>query len=311
MFDIDKITSGIIKEYQKNNSVSIFLNSEGPCAKSIGLYTLLDDICDKFEFDKNKITIFTNNEFETHNIYNVYFQGQHWFGQCAKYATPAYQNIDHLRNKDVTTNLFGCLYNIPTWSRLCLLTHLKFNTTSQSILACNVSYTKTGPTLLSLDQLILNAPNELFNVVDYLKTSPKSLFGDEDKPLAVDSIMKATDLYSTFFIDIVAETFTQGNTFFVTEKTIRPLYAYTPFIIYGPKHFLSTLKNRYGFKTFSQWWNEDYDNYEDYERIKKIYYLVDQIDKLTLNERQTLFNDMKEVLEFNHNRLKEIVSNYE
>jgi len=64
--------------------------------------------------------------------------------------------------------------------------------------------------------------------------------------------------YPKFLIEIVAETYTQGNCFFPTEKTVRPLSQGKGMLIYGPKNFLKRLRDL-GFRTYDSIWNEDYD----------------------------------------------------
>ena len=44
--------------------------------------------------------------------------------------------------------------------------------------------------------------------------------------------------YNQFQIEVVAETMTRGETFFVTEKTIRPLMGSKPLLVFGPKNYL-------------------------------------------------------------------------
>lgn len=64
--------------------------------------------------------------------------------------------------------------------------------------------------------------------------------------------------YDKFHIEVVAETYTLGDTFFPTEKTIRPIMGGKPFMVYGPRFFLSRLKDL-GFTTFESLIDESYD----------------------------------------------------
>ena len=114
------------------------------------------------------------------------------------------------------------------------------------------------------------------------------------------------DLYKDFFIDLVSETFVSGSCFFWTEKSIRPMMLNTPFIVMGPVAFLSNLKNRYGFKTFSTYWDESYDNLQHYDRIQAIYKIRESLDNVSLLDRQSMDNDMKLILEHNYNRVLEL-----
>jgi hypothetical protein len=159
---------------------------------------------------------------------------------------------------------------------------------------------------VSLDKVIENAPDQLYNIVEYLKTGPEPLVGHPGHKPDFDENMDVLKFYNDFFIDVVGETYSNGLTFFVTEKTVRPIVALTPFITYGPQGFLSNLRARYGFKTFGQWWDESYDNYSGYDRIKKMYTVIDQIDVLSLSDKQQMYFDMQETLLHNYKVLSNI-----
>jgi hypothetical protein len=84
------------------------------------------------------------------------------------------------------------------------------------------------------------------------------------------------DFYHLFEIELVAETCCRGETFFPTEKTVRPMLAQKPVLIFGPRFFLQNLK-KLGFKTYSDCWSEDYDQLEGYERWSAIQEIIKQI----------------------------------
>ena len=69
--------------------------------------------------------------------------------------------------------------------------------------------------------------------------------------------------YSRSKIELVTET--ETNFFFITEKTIKPIRAGIPFVIVGCRHYLKKLK-QLGFKTFSPYIDESYDNEPDTNR---------------------------------------------
>ena len=91
-----------------------------------------------------------------------------------------------------------------------------------------------------------------------------------------------------------------GNTFFPTEKTIRPIIAQTPFIIMGPKHYLANLK-KLGFKTFDKWWSEDYDQFAGVDRIIEIKKRLSDIFSWQQEKLHTVLTEMQPILEFNYN----------
>ena len=108
--------------------------------------------------------------------------------------------------------------------------------------------------------------------------------------------------YLDFLIDIVAETWTQGNTFFPTEKTIRPMLLKKPMIVMGPKNYLNYLRQM-GFRTFADFWDEEYDGYDGPDRYLKILKLIDNLATKSNQELETMYWDMQYTLDHNHNLL--------
>ena len=306
IYNLGNLAADIIKEYQENNFAVINLNGEGPCCDSIELYKILDYICQEFKFKKSNISIMTCNSEEAHPEYNIVHKTQHWIhGTYKGIISKGYKKEVFYKTKQFN-NLFGCLYNVPSWDRLCLLSHIDKNV-HPSLLACNGVWKDREYNSYYLNDVTDYAPTEIFNIVDFLKQGIGPLPGHPGhKIITYDGMADILPFYNNFFIDMVAETYIHGLTFFITEKTIRPIYAMTPFIINGSQGFLSSLKTNYGFKSFDRYWDESYDNYQNYERIQKIYKVIDYIDTKSTVELQDMYNDMTEILEFNHDRLCEI-----
>jgi hypothetical protein len=297
----------IIKEYQTLGCATISLNSEGPCCDSVELYKLLDEICVEFKFDKSKITIITHNQEELHPAYSIQIEPQQWIGASYRSSMGHNYNKDSFyKQKDISKNLFGCLYNIPSWNRLSLIAYIKNHTNRPSLLACNGTWEARQYNSYYLDPVTDFSPEEIYNIVQLINEGIHPLPGHPgNKPSDIENT-KILKYYNDFFIDVVAETYTNGLTFFITEKTIRPIFGMTPFITFGPQGFLSTLKSDYGFKTFDRWWDESYDNYQNYNRIKEMYRVIDYIDSKSDEELLAMYDDMTDTLEYNFNRLKKI-----
>ena len=75
-----------------------------------------------------------------------------------------------------------------------------------------------------------------------------------------------------------------------------------PFIIFGSKNYLEYLRQM-GFRTFSDFWNEDYDGYEGPERFKKILELIDQLAIKSRDELESMYWDMTYTLDHNYRLL--------
>ena len=91
----------------------------------------------------------------------------------------------------------------------------------------------------------------------------------------------------------------------MTEKTMRPIRAFQPFIIFGMVHTLKDLK-ALGFKTFSQYWNEEYDNIQDtQQRLEEIINVVKTLSNLSTDSWLQMYKDMRPILEHNYKIMME------
>ena len=102
--------------------------------------------------------------------------------------------------------------------------------------------------------------------------------------------------YDDYFLEIVVET-DCITTEWITEKTIKNLYIGKPFIIMGGTGILAKLKS-FGFKTFSPWIDESYDDItNNYLRLEAIKQEIDRLADIDINH---LYQELLPILE--HNR---------
>jgi hypothetical protein len=110
-------------------------------------------------------------------------------------------------------------------------------------------------------------------------------------------------------VEIVCETFLSGNSFYPTEKTWRPFICRTPFLTLGPQGFLANL-HKLGFRTFSQWWDESYDQDADLDNgriaINSIQQTQQRLSKLSTQELEGMYIDMKDTLEYNYQHFMQL-----
>lgn len=72
-----------------------------------------------------------------------------------------------------------------------------------------------------------------------------------------------------------------------------------PFIILGPQHSLKYLRD-YGFKTFHDFWSEDYDQEPDpYRRIEIIADTLYELDRMSRDAKQNLYQSMQPIIAHN------------
>jgi hypothetical protein len=115
--------------------------------------------------------------------------------------------------------------------------------------------------------------------------------------------------YLDCFCAVITETRFAQPTANFSEKTLIPLSLGIPFVLVAPPYTLEYLQ-KLGFKTFSQWWNEDYDQIENHtDRMMQIFEIIDFINSKSLDELVLMRREMQDVLEHNRNVMKEFRSN--
>ena len=106
--------------------------------------------------------------------------------------------------------------------------------------------------------------------------------------------------YEKTFISVISETLVDEDTLFITEKTWKPIMVGHPFIIFGNQGTLKYLKS-IGYKTFSPWINEEYDDISNSTiRLNKIVNELDKLSKKSVEELLNIRKEMKDVCKHNH-----------
>lgn len=275
----------------QNQAITIENGTEGCCATTVGLYHWLD----KFKF--TNVVIETGNCLETHNVYTI------------KYILPwkfltVQQPVEsklHTWNKK---SIFGTLYGRPLWHRLGIASHLLTHHSDKSKVGfVTEPRNKDSRELFEMTQLWQHSPESLqkFGNIQHLLPLCHSEVDDytPGATLTDGFTAQTKHVYTDFLIDVVAETFTTGRCFFVTEKTVRPMLLKKPFIVFGSRDYLAYLRQM-GFRTFGDFWDEDYDGYSGAERYTRILTLLDTLANKSTNELESMYWDMQYTLDHNY-----------
>lgn len=126
---------------------------------------------------------------------------------------------------------------------------------------------------------------------------------------SAESALSLLSFYDQFNIELVCETYNYGVTFFPTEKTVRPIVGNKPFLVFGPVNYLKNLQ-KLGFRTFEEFWDEDYDNFEGYDRWLKIQQVIDTICKWDKDTKKKMLDSCASITIHNRQRLREIINDY-
>lgn len=278
----------------QGQSITISTNQEGCCCKSIGLYQLLD------AFKYTDVTIETPNELEHHPVYQIQrFDRFQWL-KVSNSVEPEY----HTWNG---SKIFGTVYGRPLWHRLGITTHLVTNHSKLSSIGClSDPANEDLRDLFEIKELFKYDFNNFKNfstIVDKLPLVHNEIEAYTPGQCKTDGFVKQTKpIYKHFLIDVVAETFTSGHCFWITEKTARPMLLKKPFIVMAAKDHLLYLRQM-GFKTFNNFWDEDYDGFDGQLRYHKILQLIDSLAQKSHKELDIMYKEMTEILDHNYNIL--------
>jgi hypothetical protein len=279
----------------QNQHIYLDLNNEAPDCEVIGLYRLLDN------FDFAGVIIQTQNQLETHNQYGI------------EYVPMRYLNVRkpvdamyHVWNKQ---KIFSAYYGRPLWHRLALATHLYVKHRDRSLINLRGNFQDPdNRKLFEIQDLFYQAPEQFKDfakLVDHLPLLVEEQDGYtpgvEDTSGFTDQLL---DFYTQILIDIVTESYTSGNIFYPTEKTFRPMLMKKPFIAMAPRNFLIYLRQM-GFRTFHDFWSEDYDGYDATDKFQHIVKLIDYLATRSIAELETMYNKMQPILDHNYNMLLE------
>ena len=100
----------------------------------------------------------------------------------------------------------------------------------------------------------------------------------------------------------ITDKISQPNTVFLTEKTARPLLWGMPFFLNAGQHSLAALREL-GFETFSDLWDESYDDIADPDqRADAMHASIQSVLELTVNELADKIANIRERLQRNQQR---------
>ena len=271
----------------QHKSIVLDINPEAICLNNLGLYKILD--C--FEF--TQVVINTWNPFEQHLTYKINFKGDNfWFDQVT--------NIDpELHNWNLAKR-FLCFYHRPTAARLGLAAYLHNKHKESTVL----HFSAKDSVDFELDKLLQWDRSTAALAASMLPELP-ILLGSDERYTKFNGYVYSdplTDLYKNILIDMVVESHVAGNTFFPTEKTVRSMLLKKPFIMFGSCNYLEHMRQM-GFRTFSDFWDENYDGYEGADRLHRIQQLIDSIASMPINQLESMYWDMQYTLDHNYELL--------
>lgn len=128
------------------------------------------------------------------------------------------------------------------------------------------------------------------DIVDVFDRSPLPLhFPNENDHPMHSCWLSLFDETAETLAYVVTETVYFGRRNHITEKTFKPICQQLPFVMVSTAGSLEYMR-RYGFRTFSNIWDESYDDEtDDMLRLEKISRILIELDSLSQKELQQLY----------------------
>jgi len=119
-----------------------------------------------------------------------------------------------------------------------------------------------------------------------------------------DNENRTSNFYTDSLLSIITETNFDALALTLTEKSFKQFKKKHPFIIVGPAGSLSAL-HALGFKTFSEFWSEEYDNILDAnQRLKAIIRICKEIGNWDTDKIIDFKHKAKAIIEHNYTQVK-------
>lgn len=308
IFDEKLLNGDDLRAFLNENTGLVYISAdaEGPSLEFCGVLEILDNHCRESGRDQSTIKIITANTIERYPYEKIGPGHSHWWGN----SLISY-NRTEIEPVDLAHKRFAYMIGRKNPERLVMMYWLR----SKDCLLSSMFDFNFRPELIDLEpvQLWIDDYQSFCQWVHDIEIKSLDGYTVDDQYKAVDpsdpswgeTHMSLLNFYHNFDIEIVAETWTRGQTFFPTEKTVRPLLSTKPIISYAAKNWMANLRDM-GFKTWSDCWNESYDRYEGIERWQHIQNLVCHLEDMPNDEFDEILARAKSIAEYNQQHAQRI-----
>lgn len=283
-------------------SIELDFKFEGPSLQEFGIVKMLDEHCQRTGRNKNTIAVVRNsNQQELTGYYNTGIGISHFFKMSQKYWSDPKILSDNPKT-------FGYFIGRKTRSRTAMMFDIWKKYQNNFLLSALKSepWLPLGEDVVCLERIddwvAIDCLEDFSNWYNNLPIPSLDNHSVRDQYDGINNTNKSIlNYYDCFQIELVAETYTVGNTFFPTEKTVRPITAAKPILVYGPKNFLGNLRVL-GFKTYQTCWDESYDLLEGPARWVAMQQVIDQL----INDNSWV-EEANKIARHNRNHLQSII----
>lgn len=283
-----------LESLSRDTLITLDLRSEGPSLHRLGVVDAVNAWLAQHRLLPDTVTVTrwsNGNEPIAYKKYMCSVPSHFWYF-AQKYQVPPEQEFSGVKE-----HLFGLFLGRATVHRNAILYQVCQQWAERFLISRLTAITPHGTRVPEpwhqpnrknwrlMETLADWLPHDQQHVIDWFATQTftsidgrtvRDQFGDPDNHFVHNRSM--LEHYHKFNIELVCESYTLGQTFFPTEKTVRPIAGTRPWLIYAAPGYIQQLKHM-GFCSFDSVWDESYDQLEGPARWSAmktvIQYLVD------------------------------------
>jgi hypothetical protein len=222
IWDVSTLIDAIVGAMSNNQDVDICLNNEGPCGQSLGLYDILDALCEKHDYTHSRIHIHTCNQLEYHPRYDIQISSPlHLVTTAQNFYNHNDLQMDKIFNSD--HKHFAILIGRSNWVRLWLTSALDQRYADKSLISFHWQRRhEFHDANVGLDNMLRwNCEiNDVTRATNFLQTCPRIIETINVYPIVSPANLSICELYDQFFTEIVCETYFSGQSFFSYRKNL-------------------------------------------------------------------------------------------
>jgi len=299
VWELARVVMEISWAMSRGETIMLDLKNEGPDIRELGLESVIHSCAQQFDYDLSKLSVIHDcNSLRDTDLAKAYLAPMQFVKSAREHRLAS-------QHKAITKH-FGMFVGRSNAPRLELAAYLYNNYQNQTVQTYHYDPAVEFHTNhLGLDSLV-HSGKGIDGVARFLQNCPMTL-DSVNYPILMDQHYNINSEYPRFFVEIVCESYFSGKTFFVTEKTWRPIRQKTPFIVQGPQWFLKNLQ-RLGFQTFDSVWSEGYSEDPADHQPGEIRALIDRISQYSIVQLEELYHSLSPILEHNYERLNELTA---
>ena len=266
LYYVGELCAKIVHSMQQDGSAHLW-TTEGKNPANNGFYTLLDELCVYWSWDKSAITIDTTNIKTSHDKYNIVYTHFSIAG--------AHLNITEPVTRWNGEKYYGMFIGRANASRIRAIHNHN-----------NFKYKEFGLTSFHDDLFNYMNKSELVNYFFHSDQTYQEMisikpYSDIDvvmpPPIIFgESSINWSEVYKKIAIEVICETSTLPECMDMSEKTYRAIYHKRPFLLIGSPGQMAYLREL-GYKTFSDVIPEDYDYLSGIQRVDRVFDILSQL----------------------------------